>query len=215
MDGKVLKQESFRLMTTPRKLADGTSTNYGCGLTIGSRNGEAVYSHGGAVGGFSASNLMIPASRSAVMTMSNLDTPLPGLNSGLVAALIPAKVAPAPAPKSPGQAPPQPPAGVPQIAGPAAADMAKKVLTELQAGKVDRSQFGGEFNFFLTDTEVARAAERLKAYGEAGSTQLMGVSERGGMEVSRVRVTLASGTLVTQMYRTPDGKIQQFFVNKE
>jgi hypothetical protein len=34
------------------------------------------------------------------------------------------------------------------------------------------------------------------------------------MEVSPVRLTFASGTLRTLMYRNPDGKIQQFFVNK-
>ena len=41
------------------------------------------------------------------------------------------------------------------------------------------------------------------------------VAERGGMEVARVTFAFASGTLKGLMYRTPDGKVQQFFVLPE
>src|SRR5262249_5207682 len=38
--GKILKPDSYRLMTTVRQLADGKLTDYGCGLAISRRDGE-------------------------------------------------------------------------------------------------------------------------------------------------------------------------------
>jgi hypothetical protein len=40
-------------------------------------------------------------------------------------------------------------------------------------------------------------------------------NERGGMEVTTTRLTFKKGALRVLMYRTPDGKIEQFFVNRD
>jgi hypothetical protein len=61
-------------MITPRKLADGSSTGYGCGLAISTRGGQNVLGHNGAVAGFYAINTMIPAATSAVVLLSNFDS---------------------------------------------------------------------------------------------------------------------------------------------
>ena len=72
--GQVLKPESFKLMTTPRRLNDGTLSNYGCGLAMGERGGVAFLSHSGAVNGFHALNIVVPSTRSAAILFSNLSS---------------------------------------------------------------------------------------------------------------------------------------------
>lgn len=199
--GKVLKPASYRLMATPRALADGSTAGYGCGLAVSTRSGRTVLSHNGAVAGFYALNSMVPSSRSAVILFSNLDAydAVDAIYRPLMSAVLsaPAKTA------------------TPAIAGPPAAEAAKLMLKSLQQGTVDRSLLGEEFNAFLTDAKIRGASERLKPYGEPTTIDVESLSERGGMEVARVRFTFASGTLKGLMYRTSDGKVQQFFVLKE
>jgi len=62
---------------------------------------------------------------------------------------------------------------------------------------------------------VRGASARLKPFGEPTKVEVESTNERGGMEVARVRFAFARGALKGLMYRTPDGKIEQFFVNKE
>jgi CubicO group peptidase (beta-lactamase class C family) len=214
MDGKVLKPESFKLMTTPRKLADGRLTGYGCGLSIVVRNGETVISHNGAVSGFHAMNLMLPSTRSAVIVVSNFE----GSNAETA---VSRQVVLSLLPKGPaaGQAPPakkEPPSrrDVPEISGLSAPEEAKAFFHRLQTAVVDRSELGDEFNWFLTNQKIQGAASRLKPYGEPTAAEIESIGERGGMEVSTARLTFKLGQLRTLMYRTPDGKIQQFFVSK-
>ncbi|MFB3853936.1 MAG: serine hydrolase domain-containing protein [Vicinamibacterales bacterium] len=212
--GKVLKPDSYRLMTTPRKLADGSSAGYGCGLAIATRNGTEVLTHNGAVAGFYALNTMIPASRSAVVLFSNLDSydAVNAVYARLLASVLPQQKAPAtpPAARKPTEEP-----AVPAIAGPPAAEAARLMFKSLQDGKVDRSLLGEEYSYFLTDAKIAGASGRLKPYGEPSKVEVESVAERGGMEVARTRLVFASGVLKGLMYRTPDGRIQQFFVSKE
>jgi D-alanyl-D-alanine carboxypeptidase len=217
--GKVLKPESFKLMTSPRRLNDGSFSNYGCGLVIVDRNGVTVLTHNGAVNGFMAQNLVIPSTRSAAVLFSNLSS---GSDVAAVwnplAALVLPKAAPAPPKPAPAAkdkpAPPAPPKGVPAIAGPPAADEVQAFVKALQQGRVDRTKLGEEFDFFLKESYIAPAAERLKAYGEPTGAVVESIGERGGMEVTTTRITFKAGSLRVLMYRTPDGKIQQIFIQK-
>ena len=214
--GKVLKAESFKLMTTPRRLSGGGISNYGCGLAIGERSGVTVLSHSGAVNGFYAQNLVVPSTRSAVILFSNLSSYSDvNIVYNQLAALVLPRIEPsqAPAPKGKPAAPAMKP-GVPTIAGPAAVEQAKSFVRSLQVGKVDRSSLGEEFDFFLKPNVIPEAAARLKAYGEPMAAEVESIGERGGMEVSTTRLEFKSGILKILMYRTPDGKIQQLFIQK-
>ena len=73
---------------------------------------------------------------------------------------------------------------------------------------------GGEFNWFLTSEKIKGASARLKPFGAPTAVTVTSIGERGGMEVSTAELKFAKGTLQTLMYRTPDGKVQQFFVSK-
>jgi CubicO group peptidase (beta-lactamase class C family) len=220
MEGKVLKPETYRLMTSPRKLADGTMSNYGCGLAVGKRGDQLVLGHNGAVAGFYAQNSMFPETKSAVVLLSNFDSydAVNRVYAAIVSSLVPVKEPPeakAGAGKAAAKKPPTAD-NVPAISGPEATESARQLFTALQAGGVDRALLGDEYSAFLTDQKIAGASTRLKPYGPAGKVELLSRNERGGMEVARTRLTFGDGrTLTGLMYRTPDGKVQQFFVSRE
>jgi len=196
--GKVLNPASYALMTTPRELADGRISFYGCGLSWSVRDGRVVLSHGGAVSGFVAMNTTVPSTRSAAVLFSNYDSrEVNAIFNKILEAILPPSVP-----------------YVPAITGLSAVDAHKLMLKSFQEGKIDRSLLGDEFNWFLTDKKLQAASEKLKPYGEPTKVDVESVSERGGMEVSRTSFTFAGGVLRGSMYRTPDGKIQQFFVSK-
>ena len=198
MTGKVLKPASYALMTQTRLLTDGRISWYGCGLSLSVRNRRQVLSHGGAVSGFVASNTAVPGTRSAAVLLSNLDS---GETNAIYDKLVEAIL-------------PVPPVSAPVISGPPAVEAHKLMLAAYQAGKVDRALLGEEFSWWLTDAKLQAASLKLKPYGEPTKADLESTNERGGMEVSIVRFTFANGVLRGAMYRTPDGKIQQFFVSK-
>ena len=199
VSGQVVNPASYALMTTPRLLSDGRTSFYGCGLSWSIRNVRTVLSHGGAVAGFVAMNTTVPGTRSAAVLLSNYDSgEVSAIFNKLVEAMNPASTT-----------------SVPAITGLTAAEAHKLMLKAFQDGKVDRSMLGAEFVWFLTGKKLQGASERLKSYGEPTKVDVESTSERGGMEVSRTRFTFANGVLRGTMYRTPDGKVQQFFVSKE
>jgi D-alanyl-D-alanine carboxypeptidase len=217
MSGKVLKPESYKLMTSPRKLPDGRISNYGCGLSVGDRGGTAVYGHNGAVAGFLAYNTMVPSTGTAVALISNFDASGDAsavFRKVLLPLLPPVPPAP-PVVEAKKDAAPKVDPGVPKIAGPPAAEEARSLFLMLQSGKVDRSVFSADFNEFLTDAKIKGAAERLARFGEPTAAALESMNERGGMEVTNVRLTFASGSLRAFMYRMPDGQVQEYFLYKD
>ena len=198
IDGKVMKPASYQIMTTPRKLAGGKLTTYGCGLGVSLRNGFLVLSHNGAVNGFAARNVTIPATRSAVVMLCNFDSggAFARMHNHLVSLLLKTR------------------SNVPVVAGPPAAEVARGFFRRLQQGKLDRNQLGEEFSLFLNDEKLRGAAQRLKAYGNPKAVEVDEQNERGGMEVSTLRLVFSKETLKGLMYRSPDGRIQEFFVEK-
>lgn len=217
MSGKVLKPESYKLMTSPRKLSDGRMSGYGCGLSVGDRDGKAVLGHNGAVSGFLAYNTMVPSTGTAVALISNFDASGDAsavFRKVLLPLLPPVPPAP-PATDAKKDATPRIDPGLPKIAGLPSPEEARALFLMLRSGKVDRSVFSEDFNEFLTDAKVKGAAARLAPFGEPTAAALESINERGGMEVTTVRLTFASGSLRALMYRMPDGKVQQYFIYKD
>jgi CubicO group peptidase (beta-lactamase class C family) len=196
IEGRVLKPESYVLMTAPRKLSDGKLAEYGCGLAVRIQSGREVISHNGAVSGFNTWNSVVPSTHSAVIMTCNVEGGLGSLPSQIFSLLL------------------KEPTNVPAISGPPASETVKKVFAELQKGKINRQQFAEEFNHYLTDQKIAGASRRLKPFGTPLKAEVTSTHERGGMEVSMTRLTFKRGTLQAQMYRTPDGRIEQFFVSQ-
>jgi CubicO group peptidase (beta-lactamase class C family) len=197
MTGRVLRPESYRLMTTPRPLANGAPTDYGCGLWVSNRHGEPMLRHDGMVAGFVGSNRMFPATRSAVVLVLNSTRygELDRLTDALVEAVVPRT-------------------DVPTAAGPAAVEVARDLLRQLQGGTLKRPRFGAAFNELMTEERIRRAAARLAPYGEPRSATLESRRERGGMEATTVLLTFRKGTLRALMFRSPDGIVQELLIEK-
>jgi CubicO group peptidase (beta-lactamase class C family) len=194
ISGKLLKPESYALMTAPRKLADGKISEYGCGLGVRMQSNRQVLTHGGAVSGFVTFNGTVPSTRSSLTLMCNQDAGTGPLAGQIFSLLL------------------KEPSNVPTIRGLSTADAVKRAFAGFQKGRVNRDEFSEEFNHYLTDTKLAGAAQRLKGYGKPQKVEVLSTNERGGMEVTTSRLTFRKGNLRTLMYRMPDGAIEQFFI---
>ena len=198
MDGKMLSPASWKAMTTPRPLSDGRSSAYGCGQRLRDRGAVLVLEHGGAVSGFNANNAFIPSSRSAVVVMANADWAggvLSTISEAILAQLMPL-------------------ADAPVVSGRPAKEVALDLLTQIRANNVDRSWLSEEYSAFLTPERLAVMSKSLVDAGGVSGVEMGAISERGGMEVSQVRLVAGKTPIRTLMYRTPDGKIQEFLFNR-
>jgi CubicO group peptidase (beta-lactamase class C family) len=196
LDHTLISPASYAVLTTPRRLTDGRSSGYGCGEGINDRGTAVTFSHGGAVSGFVAQNTIIPSTKSALVVLSNSDfSPVGALNQELIAKLLPS-------------------ADVPVVHGLSALDAARKFLTDLEQGRVDRSTISPDFDAYLTADKLATAQKSLSALGPISNIRIAGVSERGGLEVASVRFNV--GTTATQglMYRRTDGKLEEFLFSR-
>lgn len=192
LNHELISAASYRVLTTPQRLTDGRSSGYGCGEGVNDRGAAVTFSHGGAVSGFVAQNTIIPSTRSALVTLSNSDfSPVGSLNQELLGKLLPS-------------------VDVPSIRGLSALEAAKKFLTELEQGRVDRSTISADFDAYLTSTKVAAAQRTLNGMGPITNVRIGGLSERGGMEVATVLFSVGTTTARGLMYRTPDGKVEEF-----
>jgi CubicO group peptidase (beta-lactamase class C family) len=194
--GKLLSPASYATLTTARRLKDGRSTGYGCGDGVNDRGAAITLTHGGAVSGSVAQNTVLPGLRSAVVLLANSETALGGLSNAIVAKLLPQ-------------------VDVPKIAGLNALDAAKAYLAQLSAGKVNRLTLGDDFNAHLTPEMEKAAAAALSRLGAITNVQVAGTAERGGMEVAGIRFVVGKTAATGSMYRTPDGKIQQFLISRQ
>jgi CubicO group peptidase (beta-lactamase class C family) len=71
--GKLLKSASWQRAFTSYKLTSGKATNYGYGWEIASLRGTPEIGHGGAITGFRAFALRLPADKVYVAVLSNAD----------------------------------------------------------------------------------------------------------------------------------------------
>jgi D-alanyl-D-alanine carboxypeptidase len=175
--------------------------DYGCGLGISWPNGDLMLGHTGAVSGFLAFNNVVPRTKSSVVLLTNGEHADVGtIHRDLMQLLLRDES--------------RREQNIPKVNGPPTKDAAIAIFKQLQTGTVDRSQLGEEFSIYLSEDVLKAAAPRLMEYGEPTSVDVEGTSERGGMEEARIRFTFKSGVVKASMYRSSDGKIQQFLLRK-
>ncbi|HJV91253.1 MAG TPA: serine hydrolase domain-containing protein [Holophagaceae bacterium] len=78
--GKLLKPETYRAMTTPFRLPDGTDTHYGYGLRPHTFRGEAYLQANGDIPGFHSEVVVLPTSDVFVAVLSNSEDLPTGLD---------------------------------------------------------------------------------------------------------------------------------------
>jgi D-alanyl-D-alanine carboxypeptidase len=193
IDGRVLNADSYALMTQPRKLTQGRVREYGCGIGVKIISNTLVLSHEGEVSGYQAWNVVVPATHSALVILSDCEESgaVDDLKAALASLIMPG------------------PPWVPAVAGPDAAEAAMSFFHSLQAGRIDRTRLGEQFNQFLNEQKVRESAARLRKLGAPRRAEIESRGERGGMEVANVRLICKKGELTALIYRTPDGKIQE------
>jgi D-alanyl-D-alanine carboxypeptidase len=194
-DEQLLAPKAWRRITSARTLAGGRSTDYGCGIGVRRMSGETVLSHSGAISGFVAYNAVVPRTRSAVVLLANTE----GANVGeLYQTLLALMLVP--------------PATVPIVDGPSATEVARSLFEQLQTGQLDRTLLSEELSNYYDDARVQAAAPRLAALGAPSSVTADRPRERGGMEVTSITFTFADRSVDALLYRSPDGKVQEFLL---
>jgi D-alanyl-D-alanine carboxypeptidase len=195
---KLLSARSLERLATARSLANGRSTDYGCGLGVRRVGGETIFSHSGAVAGFLTYNTVIPRTRSAVIFLVNTEGGSPGdLQQQLVGLVV------------------GPTTHIPVVQGPPAAEVARELFRQMQRGAIDRSRVSAELADYFDDADLRGAAPGLRALGEPVAVEVTDVRARGGMEVSTLRLVFADRQVEALLYRTPDGITHEFLLLRD
>ncbi|HKZ00827.1 MAG TPA: serine hydrolase domain-containing protein, partial [Pyrinomonadaceae bacterium] len=192
MTRQPMKPTSYRLLETEVLLEDGSGTNYGLGVVVGSQSGRRVLSHGGGVSGFTSTNIVLPDDRVAVVVLTNLDSA--GASGPIASGIAPLLFAtndPATAAKL---------------------EQAKKIFEGLQQGKIDRSLFTENANGYFSEQALEDFKSSLGPLGKWESFTQTSQSLRGGMVGRTYIVRFKDKTIRAWTYEMPDGKLEQFQV---
>lgn len=190
---KLLSAKSYFEFTREVKLANGDSTHYALGLGVGEIGEMPVFQHSGEVSGFISSNIVLPTRDGAVIVLSNED--VVNLVSPLARQV--ANTVFQPAAKEPSAA---------------TADEAKKILTGLQQGKIDRSLFTANANTYFSDQALVDCRASLEPLGSLKSVTPVGENLRGGMTHRTYRAEFEKKTVTLNIYILADGKYEQFLI---
>lgn len=197
LNKRILNSASYNEFTREVRLANGDATHYALGLHVGEFDNMPDISHGGEVSGFLASNSVYPTRDTAVVVLSNQDAiDLIGPVSDEVSrwVLEPGKRATA------------------DHGSPGELEQVRGILEGLQQGRVDRSLFTSNCNFYFDDAALHDLQSSLSALGPVKSVVRQRESLRGGMTFRLYRVQFEKKSLGVTVYLTPDGHYEQFLV---
>ncbi len=194
MNQSLLSPASYAEMEAPTKLKDGKVSNYGLGFSLGTVSGHRVVSHGGEVGGFVAANYVFPDDSIAIVVLTNQEaSPAAGAIARSIGALIVS--------------------GDASASDASAEAWAREVLTGLQHGRIDRSRFTANGNFYFDAQAIADYRTSLARFGAIASLRETSKFDRGGMTYRGFAVEFASGKRVNlSTFTVPGGRIEQFLV---
>ncbi|SFJ58136.1 CubicO group peptidase, beta-lactamase class C family [Sphingomonas sp. NFR04] len=200
IDRQVLTPEDWAAQETEVKLADGSPTHYGLGVSLGEHGGKKEVSHGGEAVGFLSSNVVIPEEKFAVVSLVSADF---GGAHDIIAQGITELLLP--------------------VANPAAAltldqqrdALARKLFDQLRAGTPDRSLMTEDANYFFDATALGDYRASLAPLGEPLAFEPIGKARlRGGFVNRNYRIRYQGRQLIAVTYAEPgtDGKFEQFLV---
>src|ERR1700683_2014852 len=193
MNQRLLKPSSYQEMQKDVLLKNGTATGYALGITVRSQAGRRVLDHGGEVSGFTAENAVFPEDHAAIIVLTNQDA----VNAG---GQIARKIAPL------------------LFTGNTAViaekvERARKILEQLQQGKIDRSLFTDNANSYVDQQALQDFATSLSPFGASQDFQQTTEQLRGGMTYRAYRAKFADKVLSISTFEMPDGKIEQYLVS--
>ena len=190
IDRRVLKPASYKELETTVRLNNGLATNYALGLSVRNRDGHRVLSHGGEVSGFCAENMVFPEDRAAIAVLVNQV-------STATASEIAQKITPLLLTRAePGNA--------------QRLEQARGIFAGLQQGKIDRSLFTDNANFYFNEQALKDFASSLGPLGQPQDFSELGHDSRGGMTGRTFRARFAGRELIIRTYEMPNGKWEQY-----
>ena len=193
IDHKLLKPASLDAMITPVRLKNGAPTRYALGVGVTDADGHPKLQHGGAVSGFVSQNTVWLDQRAAVVVLANRDgSDAPALITAQIGALILAE------------------ADDPQAS--AQLQQARRIFSELQEGRIDRTLLAGDADAYFTSQVLQDAAASLKPLGEPASFHQTSVELRGGMTYRHYAIGFNNQSLHLSTFTTPDGKLAQYLI---
>lgn len=195
IDQGLLKPSSYKEFETEVVLENGVGTRYGLGLGVLSESGHRALEHSGEVSGFSAENVVFPDDRDAISVLTNEDAA--DAASAIVKRIQPLLL------------------NVSDPASPAKLDEAKKIFADLQRGRIDRSLFTNDANFYLNDQALKDFQTGLEPRGAPQEFNAVANRLRGGMIERVYEVKFPKQTLRVWTYEMPDGKLEQYQVAPE
>jgi hypothetical protein len=186
----VLKPASYAAMERETVLKNGLGTHYGLGVSVRNELGQRAIEHGGQVSGFTATNMVFPDKKIAVVVLTNEDAvPASGDLAKKIAALL---FRDADAAKQ--------------------EDQSQAIFAGLQQGKIDRALFTDNCNSYFTEQALKDFGDSLGPLGTPTEFTQESRSERGGMTFRRFEVHFPRKTLEVLEFIMPDGKIEQYQV---
>jgi D-alanyl-D-alanine carboxypeptidase len=198
MNESLLKPSSYLAIETETVLANGLGTRYGLGMSVSSLRNHRMLGHGGEVSGFTASNLVLPDDKFAVAVATNQDA-VSGAGD-IAQQVLNAYL------NSLNAADPKQDAQV------------RKVFDDLRQGKIDRSLFTDNANFYFSDQALRDYANSLAPLGKVESFRQTSSSLRGGMTHMLYEVKFKDKkekTVGINIYQMPDGKLEQYLIAAE
>jgi len=195
IDGSVMKPGSYREFETEVLLKNGLATHYALGLSVGTEAGHRALSHGGEVSGFTAENIVFPDEHVAIAVLTNQDAA--GAAGDIARGIAPLLLV------------------TDDPAAPQKQEQARKIFERLQQGKIDRSLFTENANFYFSEQALKEMASSLGPLGPVQQFVQVHQGLRGGMTLRVYTVRLAQKTLRAWTYEMPDGKLEQYQIAPE
>ena len=199
MDETLLSPASYESMETEVKLKDGKGSRYGLGVQVVTVQGHRLIEHSGEVGGFVAENMVFPDEKVAIAVLTNEEASSAAgtIAKELIPLVLPMQIT------------------VKSAGARDAEAQAKKILTGLQAGKIDRGLFTADCNFYFSPEAIGDFESSLGPLGPIQELKQTAQELRGGMffRVFSVKFGDPKATsLSLTTYTMPDGKLEQFLV---
>lgn len=196
MNRTAMSRASYREQQTATRLAAGTATGYGLGINVGIEDGRRRLAHGGAVSGYTTTNIVYPDDRAAITVFTNI-YPGGGGASGQIAARIATIILPK----------------VDSL-GTAADALARRLYDELMHGKVDRGILTPNARDYFDVQVLADYGASLGALGAPTEFTATGSSVRGGLRIRNYRIVAGNAILDLTMMTTSAGEVEQYVVQR-
>ena len=197
----LLPREDWEMMETPVRLADGTGTGYGLGVSKQLVGGRWVVDHGGESVGFLSQNSIWVDDKIAITVLTNAD--FAGVQDSLTH-----KIAEIVLPKS-AQA---------STAEPARTVDARAELKAIAQGKFDRARFTANAQYYFKPETLGDYRTSLSRLGPLTAiSPLRDPRLRGGFVNRNFRLTFGKKSLLLITYAEPgaNGRWEQFIVMPE